>query len=161
MGSRANNPLDEKHADAAIRRALERNGQFGLLEPPPDIVTRTLRRLPPVPPALAARAEARRRAPHLALLSSLSLLAILTISLGLWDLFGSGTQLALMFGDGSGGISRVLLILQLVIKPVIATFATVAPMFLFTSTLVVIGGGWVWWRLIRHTPVHTFPETTQ
>jgi hypothetical protein len=161
MGPRANNPLDEEHADAAMRRVLERNDHFVSREPPPDLVTRTLRRLPPVPPAVAAPAEFRRRARRLALLSGIGLFAVLAVFLGLWNVFGAGTHLALIFGDGSGGLSRVLLIVQLLIKPLIATFSSVAPVFLLTSTLVVLSGGWWWWRLIRQTPVHPFPEITR
>src|SRR5689334_21465821 len=125
MGHRANNPLDEEHADAAMRRVLERHNQLSAVEPPRDLVTRTLRRLPPAPPAVAARAEFHRRLQRQALLSGVSLLVVLMVFLGLWNLSGSGTQLAFMFGDGSSGLSRVLLILQLAIKPLIATFATV------------------------------------
>ena len=161
MGHRADDLLDEEHADAAMRRVLESSRHSIALEPPPDLVTRTLRRLPPVSPAIAARAAARRRVQSLILIGGVSLLATFTIFVGLWNIFGSGTQLALMFGDGRSGLSRVLLILQLVIKPLIAMLLAVAPVFLVTSALVVIGGGWLWWRLIRQTPVYTFPETTQ
>ena len=61
MGSRDDRFLDDERADARMLQLLARMGEPIQADLPPDIVTRTARRLPSEPPALAARRAARRR----------------------------------------------------------------------------------------------------
>jgi hypothetical protein len=52
MGSRDNYVTDDQRHDELLLRLLERSGQPAAAAPPPDLVTRTLQRLPQEPPAV-------------------------------------------------------------------------------------------------------------
>src|SRR5215831_16611387 len=115
MGSRDDNLLDDGRADALMRRLLARTGEPSEAVPPPDIVARTMRRLPAGPPARAARRRAIQLAFGVILLGAVALVALV----GLANMLGGGPDLALLFGDGGGGLSRVLLTLHLLAKPMV------------------------------------------
>lgn len=144
--------LDDERADAAIRRVLARLDEPAHREPPPDLVTRTARRLPSASPALATRQAARRAALRLGLRAALFGLVALVVALGLWGALG-GEQLAMLFGDGSGGLSGAILTLQLLSKPLLRTIGAAGGPLLIGGTALLAASAWLWWVLLRRTPV--------
>ena len=154
MGHR-DNRLDgltaDERAEAALRRALALLGEPQLAEPPPDLVARSLRRLPNITPAEAARVIQRLAAIRLALRLGLLALALLILLLGLAGL--AGGQLALLFGDGGAGLSRALLTLQLLAKPIWRAVGSVGVAGMVSAAAALVGGAALWWRLVRRTPV--------
>src|SRR5689334_23382811 len=115
MGSRDN--IDDQRHDELLLRLLERSGQPAAVSPPPDLITRTLRRLPQELPAIAGQVAARRARRRLALRMALAGALALIGLLGIWSVLGGGPSLALMFGNGVSGLSRALLTVELVAKP--------------------------------------------
>ena len=158
MGRRNDDFVDHERADRALRQLLARAGEPTQLAPPPDLVTRTMRRLPAAPPAQVARVEARRRAVRL-MAGVFVVGAIVALALlGLADVLNGGLRLALLFGDGGGGLSRVLLTLSLLAKPLLYTVGSGGAPLLLAGGAALIGAGWLWWRLIQRTPVYHSAE---
>ncbi|HEU5099997.1 MAG TPA: hypothetical protein VFU22_13305 [Roseiflexaceae bacterium] len=153
MGNRDNNLIDDRHEDEILRRLLERSGQPLAVQPPPDLVTRTLRQLPQAPPAVAARAVGRRAVGRAVVRWALAGALALTGLLGIWSVFGAGPSFALMFGDGVSGLSRVLLTLELLAKPLLRTTAAGGGLMMLAGLLALAGAGALWWRMLRRTPV--------
>jgi hypothetical protein len=153
MGSRNDNFIDDERDDAALRRLLARLDQPAAVPPPPDLVTRTLRLLPSGSPAIAARNAARRTAIRLVSLVALAGALALVGLLGIWSAVGGGPSLALLFGDGASGLSRILLTLELLAKPLLRTVAA-SGFGLLAGLVALAGAGWLWWRLLQRTPVY-------
>ena len=131
------------------------SGQPAAVPPPPDLVTRTLRRLPQELPAIAGQAAARASAPsglvlRVALAGALALIGLL----GIWSVLGGGPSLALLFGDGVSGLSRALLTVELLAKPLLRTARAGGGLWMLAGLLALAGAGWLWWRLLRRTPVY-------
>lgn len=141
----------DERAEAALRRALALLDEPQLAEPPPDLVARSMRRLPNMTPAGAARVAQRLRAIRLAIRLGLLGLALLVLLLGLAGL--AGGQLALLFGDGGAGLSRALLTLQLLAKPLWRAVGSVGVAGLVSAAAALVGGAALWWRLVRQAPV--------
>jgi hypothetical protein len=116
-------------------------------------VTRTLRRLPQELPAVAGQAAARHASRRFALRVTLAVALALIGLLGIWSVLGSGPSLALMFGDGVSGLSRALLTVELLAKPLLRTAGAGGGLWLLAGLLALAGVGWLWWRLLRRTPV--------
>jgi hypothetical protein len=160
MGIRDDDFVDDERADAALRRLLARSGQPAAVPPPPALVTQTMQLLPPEPPAVAARNAARRAAIRLALrLALLGALALVAL-LGVWSALGGGVHLALLFGDGTSGISRTLLSLELLAKPLLRTAGAAGALWLLMGLVALAGAGWLWLRLLRRTPVYYAERAT-
>lgn len=153
MGSRDNHMIDDQRHDELLLRLLERSGQPTDATPPADLVTRTLRRLPQELPAIAGQAAARRARLRLALRAVVASVLALIGTLGIWSVLGGGPSLALMFGDGVSGLSRVLLAIQLLAKPLLRTAAAGGGLWMLAGLLALAGVGWLWWRLLQRTPV--------
>ncbi len=147
MGNRNEHILNDEREDAAMRRMLTQQMETRFLEPPPDLVTRTARQLPRLAPAAAARAAARQRTVRAVVIAVAALLVLLVAIAGMFDVIGTGPQLASFFGDGSGGISKTLLIARLLVKPIIGTLFSMMPALLIASSVVAVLGGWLWWIL--------------
>jgi len=152
MGSRDDNLIDDHRHDELLLRLLARSGQPTAAAPPADLVTRTLRRLPPEPPAVAGRAAARRANRRLALRVMLGLVLALLGLLGIWSVLGGGPSLALMFGDGVSGLSRTLLTVELLAKPLLRIVGAGGGLWMAAALLALAGIGWLWWRLLQRTP---------
>jgi hypothetical protein len=161
MGHRDDDFLNDERADAALRRVLARLGEPVQVAPPPDLVTGTARLLPSEPPALAARSAQRKAALRLVLRVSLFSILALVLLLGLSIALGAEPQIAMLFGDGGSGISRALLTLQLLAKPLLRTVLLVGAPFLLAGIVVVASAGWLWWWLLRRTPVYSYAESPQ
>jgi hypothetical protein len=158
MGSRDDRFLDDDRADALMRRVLARMGEPAQAAPPPDLVTSTARRLPAEPPALAARLASRRRAARLALSGLAQGLVALVALIGLAGTLGGDPRLALLFGDGAGGLSRALLTLHLLAKPIVRAMGMASAPLLLAGALALIGGGWLWRRLLL-VPAYAYAES--
>jgi len=128
-----------------------------LPEPPPDLVVRTMRRLPPHPPALAVRRAARQRLRRRVLLAGIAVLVLGVTIPGVWHLLG-GPAPELLFGNGSSGLSYLLLLLDLLARPVLHTISMVSPTVLGASILILAGSVYGWWQLVRRTPVYAPTE---
>jgi hypothetical protein len=153
MGSRDNHIIDDQRHDELLLRLLERSGQPAAAAPPPDLVTSTLRRLPQELPALAGLAATRRARRRLALRVTLAGVLALIGLFGIWSVLGGGPSLALMFGNGVSGLSRVLLTVELLAKPLLRTAGTGGGLWMLAGLLALAGVGWLWWRLLQRTPV--------
>jgi hypothetical protein len=152
MGSRDNHLLDDQRYDELLLRLLERSGQPAAAAPPPDLVTRTLRRLPQEPPAIAGRIAARAARRRLALRAALASVLALIGVLGIANVLG-GASLALLFGNGVSGLSRALLTMELVAKPLLRAVGDSAGLWMLVGLLALAGVGWLWWRMLQRTPV--------
>lgn len=160
MGNGHEHFIDDERSDAAFRRVLALVDEPRQIDPPPDLVTRSLRRLPAEPPALAARRLSRRSWRRTAL--SLGVGAVI-LTLALLNLLSDAGVLptsALILGDGSGGLSRVLLTLHLLTKPLLHSLA-VDPLVLVGSAALALVGGGLWWWLVRQAPVYAVVEARQ
>jgi len=77
------------------------------------------------------------------------MLALLGL-LGIWSVLGSGPSLALMFGDGVSGLSRTLLTVELLAKPLLRIAG--GGLWMAAGLLALAAIGWLWWRLLQRTP---------
>jgi hypothetical protein len=145
--------IDDQRHDELLLRLLERSGQPAAIAPPPDLVTSTLRRLPQEPPAVIGKAATRQARRRVALRMMLAGVLVLIGLLGIWSVLGGGPSLALMFGNGVGGLSRVLLTVELLAKPLLRTAGTDSGLWMLAGLLALAGIAWLWWRLLRRTPV--------
>lgn len=151
MGYRDDRLTDDERADAALRQLLAGFDEPQTAPPPADLVSRTARRLPVRPPAQAARAAARAALLSVAARAALLLVALLIVGLGATAMLG-GDWLALRFGDGSTGLSRTFLTLQLLAKPLWRAGGTLGPLQLLAAIALFGGVVGLWWRLARPAP---------
>jgi hypothetical protein len=112
-----------------------------------------LRQLPQELPAVAERAAVRRAGRRLALRVMLALVLALIGMLGIWSVLGGGPSLALLFGDGVSGLSRALLAVELLAKPLLRTAGAAGGLWILAGLLALTGVGWLWLQLLRRTPV--------
>lgn len=158
MRHRDDDFLENDRAEADLRRLMARWGEPAHVAPPPDLVTRMARRLPSEPPALTARLVARRRRLRLAVAVFAAAPLMLVALLSLLNAIGVGPQPALLFGDGSAGISRLLLMLQLMAKPLLGSMFTAGVPLLLASALAVAVFVGIWRWMVRRTPGYAYPE---
>jgi hypothetical protein len=151
MGYRDDSLSAEERAEAALRRALAQLGEPATLEPPPALVSRTARRLPALSPAQAARAAQAAALMRLLTRAGAALVVALVVLAGALSMLG-GEWLARLFGDGSTGLSRTLLTVQLLAKPLWRTVGAVSPAQLAVGVALVAGGAALWWWLARLAP---------
>ena len=148
MGSRNDRFIDDERADALMARLLAHGDEPALAVPPPDLVARTARRLPVEPPAVAARLQARRRLLRAGLAVLLLGVFVLAALIGLGSMLAGEPRLALLFGDGTSGISRFVLTLYLLAKPLVHTVGAVGLPLLAALALALALFGWLWRRLL-------------
>jgi hypothetical protein len=158
MGSRDGNFLSDERADALMRGLLARSGEPAQAPPPPDLVTRTAQLLPPAPPALAARLAARRRVIRMLLSSTLIGAIALVALVSLAGMAGGDPRLAMLFGDGGSGLSRALLTLHLLAKPIVRAVGAVGAPLLLGGALALAAGVWLWRWMILPEPVYAYLE---
>lgn len=148
MGDRNDNIIDDERADAVLRRTLARDGMD--VPAPPHLVARALERLPPVPPAEAARRVSVRRRNRVVAISSVLVPLALLALLNVWSVAARGPQMAFMFGDGRSGVSSALLGLHLTAKPLWNTLRSVEPIFLLSGFVGIAACVFALRRLVRH-----------
>jgi len=150
MGYRDDNILADDRADAALKRLLDTDMALPRAAPP-DLVARTLNRLPPVPPARAAQHQATRRRQ---MRIGAACLAVPLVLVAVWNVVsvvGSAPQMAFLFGDGRSGASSALLSVQLAAKPFWNTLGSLNRTLLAGGLLLAAGGAALWWRLVRNS----------
>jgi hypothetical protein len=158
MGRRDDRFLDDERADVALQRLLARAGEPSQVSPPADLIVRAARRLPAAPPSLAARRIRRRQTVRLALIVVICGLVALVGLASLLDVLAGHDQLARLFGSGGSGISRVVLTLQLLVKPALRAIGAVGVPLLIVGSVAIAVAAWLWWWLLRRTPTYTVLE---
>jgi hypothetical protein len=151
MGSRNNPFVKKERADVAMQRVLREFNQPTMPEPPPDLVSRTLKRLPNMPPAQAARMLRRKQRVRTLVRVVLFLCSIFIAVVGCVALLG-GTQWALLFGNGESGVSRIWLMSALALKPLTHTIGLSQPSIVAVALVFITISMACWWWLIRSTP---------
>jgi hypothetical protein len=127
-------------AEAETRRLLARYSQPRTVEPPAELAGRVLGALA-APPHPVSRL---RRIYGGAILIGI----LVALTLGAWGVLLDSTGPARLFGDLSGGVSELLLILTLAAKPLINLLLT-AGVATLAILAAIVGGGWLWWQLLR------------
>jgi hypothetical protein len=88
-----------------------------------------------------------------ALLGVVALVALI----GLAGMISGNPQLALMFGDGKHGLSHMLLTPHLLAKPIVRALGMFGLPLMLASMAMLLGGGWLWWRLLP-VPAYVYAE---
>jgi hypothetical protein len=145
MRTGTNNPIDDEPVEGEFRRVLGMYGEPSNPTPPTDFVVRTARRLPDQLPIALLRQQRFLFALRTLLFLGVGLLVVL----GAWLLLNPGPA-ALLLGDGQNGISRTLLTVQLLLKPIRALVQMVGVPALVIGLLAAIASMYV---AGRRTPV--------
>lgn len=151
MGSRDDNIIDDTHADQALRRLIQHAPEQQALALPPDLVGRTLERLPTLPPSDVAQRTAARRQQRTLLWSVVLLLFGLVAAINIWNTIEGRPHATLMFGTGASDSSALLLGVQLAVKPLWNSMRALHPALLAAALLLACVGGIGLWRLLRQT----------
>jgi hypothetical protein len=124
---------DELAADeAAVRRLLAPFGEPTQAEPPPGLAARVAVRVRQAAPAPAVRWQRPAR-------WAAAALAALLLALGVW-------------GVRVNSLGQLLLVFTLAAKPLVNLFAQ-AGLLAALAALAILAGAWLWWRLVRDTPL--------
>jgi len=129
-------------AEAETRRLLARYGEPRPTPPPPDLAGRVLDLLADPQPA-PADSRLRRIYGRALLVCLVALMAF-----GAWGVLIDSSGPARLFGDLSGGLGQLLLLLTLAAKPLINLLLPAGAATLAVA-LGVVGGSWLWWLLLR------------
>jgi hypothetical protein len=128
-------------AEEETRRLLARYGEPRAVEPPAKLAGRVIDALSEPPPHPTS--TLRR------IYGGAILIGILaTLALGAWGVLLDSSGPARIFGDLSGGLSELLLILTLAAKPLINLLITAGAATL-AVLVAIVGGSWLWWQLLR------------
>lgn len=146
MGNRASRLAETDYDDEerAFLRLLAAYGEPAPVEPPPDLVTRIGRRLSG---DVAAQLARRRRAVQVLQWASFGAMVVL-LALGAW-VVATGGPAAPLVGNGTSGVGRALLTVQLLLKPLIGTFGALLIPLTAVGGVAAFGSAW----LIRRRPV--------
>jgi hypothetical protein len=141
MRTGADNSVEEDQAEHSFRNLLRSFGEPSHPGAPPDLVARSMRQLPQVPPAIALRQQSIRRA-----LRTVAVLVFATLALlSVWIMLAGGSVVQLI-GTTDAGPGRTLLVLQLMFKPLLAAFSVFGiPLLIIGVTAAILGG-----LLLRH-----------
>jgi len=138
---------EEAAADRAMRALLGQRSEPTALPPPPNLVERSMARLPHLPPAAARRAEGRRALRRRSAAWGSAFAMLLLSSLGLWGILVNSNGPALLFGGPDTRLGEVALIVTLAAKPLVALLLSLSTPSLLVGALAVLACGWLWWRL--------------
>lgn len=138
--------LDDDALDAAeaeTRRLLARYGQPQAVRPPADLARRVIGALEGPPAAPPRPGRLRRLYGGVIALGLCALFAF-----GAWGVLLDSSGPAHLFGDLSGGLAQLILLLTLAAKPLINVLLTAGAL---TAAVIVaiVGGSWLWWQLLR------------
>jgi hypothetical protein len=133
-------------AEEATMRLLARFGEPAPAEPPPNLAARVVAGLPrgrqrPV-------AHPWRRAGGLAAAAALALLLIV----GAWGVLVNSLGPARVAGGPADGLGELVLVLTLAAKPLVNLLAD-AGLLAAGAVVAIVAMGWLWWRLVRDTPL--------
>lgn len=140
-------PDDDELAadDAATRRLLAPFGEPVLAEPPPGLAARVAVRVRQAPTSSGAWQRPARWAA--------AAVAALLLALGVW-----AARVSAVAVRGDDGLGQLLLVLALAAKPLVNLFAQ-AGLVAALAALAILSGAWIWWRLVRDTPLAPPLET--
>ncbi len=133
-------------AEGATRQLLAPFGEPSAVEPPPGLAARVLAALPAARPTPALAPRSRRLGVWAAALVAL-LLAV-----GAWGVLVNSLGPARAVGGPAAGLGQLLLVLTLAAKPLLNLLAHTG---LAAALLALIGmaSAWLWWRIVRATPL--------
>ncbi len=123
---------DNDNADDDFRHLLHSFGEPAAVPPPSDLVVRTARRIPADAPHVVFRRQRVNYAVRLTIVFVLIMLA----ALGTLSQY-SGPSTAL-FGSGDVGLSRVLLISQLALKPLLGIIRNLSLMLFGVGLMAIL-----------------------
>lgn len=132
--------------EIATRRLLAPFGEPMPAEPPPGLTTRVLAALPAATFVPATAPRPRR----MLVWGGLALTLLLTI--GVWGVLGNSLGPASAAGGPAAGIGQLVLVLTLAAKPLVNLFANLGLLAALLG-LAGFGSAWLWWRLVRLTPL--------
>jgi hypothetical protein len=146
MGNRASRLAETDYDDEerAFLRLLAAYGEPAPIEPPPDLVTRMGRRLSG---DVAAQLARRRRVVQVLQWAAFGAVVVL-LALGAW-VVATGGPAAPLIGNGTSGVGRALLTVQLILKPLIGTFGALLIPLTTIGGVAACASAW----LIRRRPV--------
>ena len=146
MGNRGSRLTDTDYDDEerAFLRLLAAYGEPAQVEPPPDLVTRMGRRLSG---DVAAQLARRARAVQVLQWTALGAMVVL-LALGVW-IVSTGGPAAPLIGNGTSGVGRALITVQLLLKPLIGTFGVMLIPLTAVGGVAACASAW----LIRRRPV--------
>lgn len=145
MGGRNQRIITDEQAEGGLRRALAQLDDAQPLTPPPDLLHRTLRSLPPVPPS---RPPTRR----FALGAWVWLMVALIVGVcGVMVMFGGASTLADLLG--TGWWADTFRTMGLLMKPFTHMLGLTNPLVLAFASGVIAGAVWFWRRTLKRTPV--------
>jgi len=133
-------------AEAATHQLLAPFGEPSAVEPPPGLAARVLAALPTAQPTPALAPRSRRLGAWAAAMVAL-LLAV-----GAWGVLVNSLGPARAVGGPTEGLGQLLLVLTLAAKPLLNLLAHTG---LAAALLALIGmaSAWLWWRIVRATPL--------
>lgn len=125
--------LDDPSDEADFRQLLAQFGEPVQVEPPPDLVVRTARRLPRHTP----QSLVRRQRFGVALRLGMGLLVLALVVLGLLSQYNGPSTVP--FGTGAVGLGRIVLISQLALKPLLATISSMSMLLISLGLSAILG----------------------
>lgn len=141
-------PGDDELAaeEAATRALLAAYGEPAQMEPPPTLAARVVAGLP--------RGASRRPAHpwRTASWGAAALALALLLSLGAWGVLVNSLGPAGVAGGPADGLGELLLIFTLAAKPLVNLLAHAGAAAALAAVLIV-AAAWLWWRLVRGTPL--------
>ncbi|MEI8307444.1 MAG: hypothetical protein WCF99_10300 [Chloroflexales bacterium] len=138
-------------AEGETRRLLARYGQPQVMEPPAALAGRVIDALSE--PSSRPASTLRRFYAGIGLICG-----CVALALGAWGVLIDSSGPAKLFGDLSGGISELILILTLAAKPLINLLMSAGATAL-VMIVASLGGSWLWWELLRRE-LAVSPETS-
>lgn len=137
-------PFDQD--DDATRRLLAPFAEPTPAQPPADLAARVA--------VFVAQSAPPRRARPWRLAAALvgALAAALLLVLGAWGILINSLGPADVAGSPAAGLGELVLILTLAAKPLVNLVANAG--LLGALAVAALGGGaWLWWRIVRGTPL--------
>jgi hypothetical protein len=134
-----------------FRRLLARHDEPALLRP------ESLRlALPSVAPQRVRLREQQRRRRRLIGQGALAALVGVMLALGAWSVLVDSTLHTRLLGGS--GLDRLLLVLTLLAKPLLATIAANGPATIVAGLLLLVVGGALWWLWLRQLAADTLVQ---
>lgn len=142
------NPDDDElaAAEAATRRLLAPYGEPAHVEPPPNLAARVVAGLPRGAP---------RRVAHpwrTGLWAAAAGALVLLLSLGAWGVLINSLGPSGVAGGPADGLGQLVLILTLAAKPLVNLLAD-AGAAAALAVATAAASAWLWWRIVRSTPL--------
>lgn len=135
-------------AEAETRGLLARFAEPSSLTAPETLTAQVLARLPAQLPRAAPRSLAWTRMLGGAFAAALAAL----VALGIWGVLADSFGPARLAGGADAALGQLLLLLTLAAKPLVNLLGALGPGVLLAAVTLAVAG-WLWWRLVQHTPL--------